>query len=182
MNSTKAELRRALQQARLALSPEERAAKSMAITNRLQAVVDWSQVSTLHFFEPIQRLGEVNISSFITGLQVNYPNLKFFTSKQFDNEWKTFSLGDQQHSTPIQFDVIIVPMLGFDHKLQRVGYGGGFYDRFLATQSQAKKIGVCFDVGRLDQIPAEAHDIPLNLIITEAAAYPNSNLYNLLAH
>lgn len=69
---------------------------------------------------------------------------------------------------PAEFDLILVPMLGFDDQLQRIGYGGGYYDKFLATQPHASKIGVCFELGRLDQpIPAEPHDIPLERVVTE---------------
>ena len=63
-------------------------------------------------------------------------------------------------------------MLGFNSKaLHRIGYGGGYYDKFLATQPQAQKIGVCFEQGKLAQIPAELHDIPLDVIITENHIY-----------
>ncbi len=171
MPATKTKLRHSLKQARLVLPPEQHAAKSAAIANRLREAVDWSAVNTLHVFEPIKRSREVDISSFISVLHAEYPNLKLFTSKQLDGVWKTFSLDNIQHSTPIQFDAIIVPMLGFDDKLQRIGYGGGYYDRFLATQPQAKKIGVCFDIGKLARVPAEPHDIPLDAIITEVTVY-----------
>ncbi len=77
-------------------------------------------------------------------------------------------IGTHGGELPEQFDVIIVPMLGFDPKtMHRIGYGGGFYDKFLATQPHAKKIGVCFDLGKVDHIETEAHDVPLDLIITE---------------
>jgi 5-formyltetrahydrofolate cyclo-ligase len=69
------------------------------------------------------------------------------------------------------FDVIIVPMLGFDTSLQRIGWGGGYYDKFLATQPKAKKIGVCYSIGEVERIPAEPHDIPLDMIMTERHTY-----------
>jgi 5-formyltetrahydrofolate cyclo-ligase len=65
------------------------------------------------------------------------------------------------------FDVIIVPMLGFDASLQRIGWGGGYYDKFLAAQPQAIKIGVCYSIGEVEHIPAEPHDVPLDMIVTE---------------
>jgi 5,10-methenyltetrahydrofolate synthetase len=65
-----------------------------------------------------------------------------------------------------------VPLLGFDTKtLHRIGYGGGYYDRFLATQSQSLKIGICFEQGKLAELPADRHDIPLDTVITETAVY-----------
>jgi len=62
-------------------------------------------------------------------------------------------------------------MLGFDKTLNRIGYGGGYYDKFLANQPDAQKIGVCFEQGKVEHIPAEPHDIPLDIIITEEKVY-----------
>lgn len=64
-------------------------------------------------------------------------------------------------------DVIIVPLIGFDRGGNRIGYGGGFYDRVLSTMPSAIKLGVAYSVQEQREIPYEAHDIKLNLIITE---------------
>jgi 5-formyltetrahydrofolate cyclo-ligase len=64
------------------------------------------------------------------------------------------------------FDCIIVPMLGADLKGNRVGYGKGFYDRFLEN-STGVKIGVVFDACLVEELESEEHDVPLDLIITE---------------
>ena len=167
MNPPKADLRRSLQRARLALSSEERQTKGTAIASNLRQVIDWSGVKTLHGFEPIERLGEVNLSDFVATLRDEYPNIQIFTSRQINKTWEIVSLTDGRPVAEPQFNVIIVPMLGFDRTLHRIGYGGGYYDRFLATQPTAQKIGVSFDLGKTNHIPAEPHDIPLDLIITE---------------
>ncbi len=65
------------------------------------------------------------------------------------------------------FDLIIVPMVGGDHFCNRLGYGRGYYDRFLDNQSSAVTIGVMPDACLLSKIPVEEHDIPLHGIITE---------------
>jgi 5-formyltetrahydrofolate cyclo-ligase len=62
-------------------------------------------------------------------------------------------------------------MLGFDASLHRIGYGGGYYDRFLADQPKAKKIGVCYEVSKVGKIPAEPHDVPLDFIVSESHTY-----------
>jgi 5-formyltetrahydrofolate cyclo-ligase len=77
----------------------------------------------------------------------------------------------QRESAPDVFDVVIVPMLGFDNDLQRIGYGGGYYDKFLAGQGGAKKIGVCFTLGLISKVPSEPHDIKLDTIVTENKIY-----------
>lgn len=172
MTKTKSELRRQLKQARLALSGEERQAKSAAIVSQLWQTLDWSQlqmqVKNLHVYEPIERLGEVDITDLVTALQIDYPDIRLFTSRQVNHSWQIVSIKDGKLVSESEFDIIIVPMLGFDDNLHRIGYGGGYYDRFLATQPRAQKIGVCFEQGHLNHaIPAEPHDIPMNIIITE---------------
>lgn len=162
MKPTKPELRQSLKQVRLQMPAKEHQLLSQAIANRLKQAIDWSKVSTLHCFEPITSLNEVDISGFVTTLRSEYPNLKVYTPKRINNVWQ---IPDHE------VDVIIVPMLGFDENLHRLGYGGGYYDRFLATQPQAQKIGVCFEAGKLNQIPVEPHDIPLDIIVTETQTY-----------
>lgn len=171
MNFAKTELRRALKKARLALSPQERQAKSAAISARLWQALDWTTVANLHCYEPIEHLGEVDITDFITALQTDYPKIQLSSSKQIGNDWKVVSITDGQSTSDTKFDVIIVPMLGFDKSLHRIGYGGGYYDKLLATQPDAKKIGVCFEQGKLNHLSIEPHDIPLDSILTEARVY-----------
>lgn len=67
------------------------------------------------------------------------------------------------------FDLIVVPVLGFDRNNDRLGLGAGFYDRFLATQPQALKIGLAYEWALLpDGLPREPHDIRLDEILTDA--------------
>lgn len=165
MNLTKPELRNLLKTKRLALSLDERASKSDLIVSNLKNAIDWSDLKTIHIFEPIRDLGEVDVSKFGCSGDL-------FTSRKIDNTWQIVSL-DGNGPVPNQFDAVIVPMLGFDSSLHRLGYGGGYYDKFLATQPQAKKIGVCFEVGHVASLPVEPHDISLDLILTEAKIYKN---------
>jgi 5-formyltetrahydrofolate cyclo-ligase len=72
----------------------------------------------------------------------------------------------------VQPAVLIIPMVGFDEAGYRLGYGGGFYDRTLA--SYAKKplcIGVGFELGRLATIHPLPHDIPMDWLATEQGLY-----------
>ena len=59
-----------------------------------------------------------------------------------------------------------MPGVAFDRKANRLGRGKGFYDRLLA-QTHALKIGICYDLQLLDEIPAEPHDIKMDIIVTE---------------
>lgn len=70
--------------------------------------------------------------------------------------------------------VLIVPLVGFDTRLSRLGYGGGFYDRTLARLRAAgpvTAIGFAFEGQRLEVIPQEPTDEPLDLIVTESSIY-----------
>ena len=67
-------------------------------------------------------------------------------------------------------DIIFVPLVGYDNHLNRLGYGGGYYDRYLEKISKFKKIfkiGLGFSFQKLKQIPINNHDKKLDLIITE---------------
>jgi len=70
-----------------------------------------------------------------------------------------------------KIDIIIVPGVGFDCKGNRLGYGGGFYDRLL-KDINSLKIGVAYEFQILKQLPTEKYDQKLNLIITEKREYP----------
>ena len=66
-------------------------------------------------------------------------------------------------------DIVIMPLLGFDRQGTRLGYGGGYYDRTLAhMRKKPKLIGLAFAAQELEVIPREAHDVPLDAIVTEA--------------
>ena len=66
-------------------------------------------------------------------------------------------------------DVVIVPGVAYDNNCYRLGYGGGFYDRFLENlKPDSKTIGIAFDLQIFDEVPKEPHDAQLDFIITES--------------
>lgn len=164
---TKAEVRLKLLAARQNLDGRAVAHKSRSITDKIERLIDWSQVKSLHCFESITRLNEVNTEPLLAFLQSKYPNIQIYTSRKINNQWQIVRLNGESDASNIKFDAILVPMLGFDDQLNRIGYGGGYYDRLLKTQPKARKIGVCFEQGRQGIIPTETHDCALDLIITE---------------
>ena len=166
MSNAKAELRAGLKRARLAMPDEAHRLASQAIVERLKQATDWSDVKSLHYFEPLGELLEPDTKGFVTYLEDTYPTLRLSTSRLINGNWEL--IGVHGGAPPAKFDVVIVPLLGFDPQTRhRIGYGGGYYDRFLATQPQAQKIGVCFEAGRVGRIPTEPHDIALDSIVTE---------------
>lgn len=93
-------------------------------------------------FYKIESLDELELSS----LKILEPT----SDKEFDNN---------------QTSICIVPGLLFDKNNNRLGYGGGYYDRFLKS-SNTYKIGICFKEFIVDRIETEEHDIKMNLVIT----------------
>ncbi|CCD29790.1 5-formyltetrahydrofolate cyclo-ligase [Candidatus Glomeribacter gigasporarum BEG34] len=73
---------------------------------------------------------------------------------------------------PAYPDLLLIPCLGFDAARIRLGYGGGYYDRTLAAlQPRPVAVGISYECGRVKQLPREAHDIPLDVILSECARY-----------
>lgn len=70
-------------------------------------------------------------------------------------------------STAPEAGVIIVPGVAFTAAGTRLGYGGGFYDRYLA-EAAGIRIGLCYDFQIVEDLPAGPHDIPMDRIVTEA--------------
>ena len=64
-------------------------------------------------------------------------------------------------------DSVLVPGIAFDKEGSRIGYGLGYYDKFLAKVPKAVKIGLCFDFQIVDKVPREEHDVPVDFIVTE---------------
>ncbi|MBN3766868.1 5-formyltetrahydrofolate cyclo-ligase [Burkholderia sp. Ac-20365] len=72
-------------------------------------------------------------------------------------------------------DLLFVPCVGFDVDRYRLGYGGGYYDRTLAAFRSAGKVpvtvGIAYEVCRTDSLEREAHDIPLDVVVTDVGWY-----------
>ena len=64
-------------------------------------------------------------------------------------------------------DVLLVPLLAFDAEGYRLGYGGGFYDRTLSFLARKTAIGVAYAGQQVTHLPREAHDHPLDAVLTE---------------
>ena len=80
---------------------------------------------------------------------------------------------DEEIISPRDLDIVITPLVAFDSQKQRIGMGGGYFDRtfsFLANRStylHPKLIGVAFACQKVDKVPANPWDIPLFAVVTE---------------
>ena len=162
---SKADLRIELKTARATMTVAEVVEKSRLIVAGVQTILNNLNFTSLHCYEPIAKLHEVDVSELF-----DMPDVTLYTSRKLGAEWHVVSVIDDIAKPDPRLDVIIVPMLGFDKNLHRVGYGGGHYDQLLAKYPKALKIGVCYEQGRLETLPFEPHDIPLNIIVTEETA------------
>ncbi len=68
------------------------------------------------------------------------------------------------------YDIILIPGVGFDRNLNRLGRGKGYFDRFL-KKTKGLRIGVCFEIQIVDFIPVDKNDIKMDVIITEKNLY-----------
>ena len=84
-----------------------------------------------------------------------------------------YGIGEPPATTSIgvhAFQAIFVPLLGFDHRGNRVGMGGGYYDRYLAN-CRPLLVGLAYERSRIPTLPALPHDIPLDAVVTEAGIH-----------
>lgn len=79
-----------------------------------------------------------------------------------------YGLPIPEEGAVVRPDVVLMPPVGFDAIGYRLGYGGGYYDRTLAALSpQPLKIGVAFELSRIETIRPQAHDIPMDYVVTQ---------------
>lgn len=193
---TKAELRRQYLQKRKALTSDQVDQRSKQISRlffRLVAERGFSNApATIHVFLPIRRQNEVDTWPIIRSIWENYSRVKLAVpltdvvehklihyplspqTALVQNRWGILepSPTGQQPLSPITFDVVLVPLLAFDQQGQRVGYGGGYYDRFLAEcRPDCLTIGLSFfePIERIEN--TEATDIPLKVCVTAESLY-----------
>lgn len=170
--SDKAVLRQKLKADRLALPADQVAAKSAAIVAQLKELIAEAKPTVVHCFETMKAKHEVDVSPMVQFLRALEPRPLQYTSRKINGWWQVVTLDGQPAYRQPVFDCVIVPMLAFDEKsLHRLGNGGGYYDRMLSQQAKALKIGVCFELGKLTDFPATSHDVPLDIIVTEAQLY-----------
>ena len=179
----KRELRKVYKLKRTSLTNTE--TLSLEIANKTLEIDIWN-LQNYHVFFPIEKHKEVDSKLIIQIVQgkdknVILPKLNL-ESKTIDSflltdstPMKTNHLGISEPFNGIQInnnqiDLVFAPLLAFDNFGHRVGYGGGYYDRYLSkVQSKLKiiKIGVGFSFQKIKNIPINKHDVKLDYIITE---------------
>lgn len=143
---------------------------------------EFIQTNIIHTYISIQKNKEVNTiplikACFERGKKVVVPKIvgdgimDHFELSSLDNlnvnKWGVPEPNDGRKFPVEDLDLVIVPMVAGDHFKNRLGYGKGFYDRFL-KRCPATKIGLLFDCQLSEsKLPVESYDIPLDILITE---------------
>ena len=81
-----------------------------------------------------------------------------------------FGIPEPQKNEKVIPDILLIPLVSFDKNLFRIGYGGGFYDRYIEKISKIKqvlKIGIAHSCQKVNKIPFDKYDKKLDVIITE---------------
>jgi 5-formyltetrahydrofolate cyclo-ligase len=76
-------------------------------------------------------------------------------------------IGNEIPARPEEVKIVIVPILAFDRRGHRLGYGAGYYDRFLSAHPHLIKIGLAFSCQEVAEVPAEQNDVRMDVVITE---------------
>lgn len=148
---------------------------SQVIMHRLFSAVSFERVRTLHTYLPIPGHNEIDTGLLVSEMYTRYPKVKLATWLDykigFESGWIDQRSAKQHIVSPQTiFDVIIVPVVAFSEQRFRIGFGGGFYDRFLAAQPNAQKIGLAYQQSQYPFEP-ESFDIKLDMIVTEERLY-----------
>jgi 5-formyltetrahydrofolate cyclo-ligase len=85
---------------------------------------------------------------------------------------------------PAIIDFVLVPGLAFDRRGGRLGYGGGFYDKLLADGLSpcAWVVAGAFECQMVEKVPADEHDMPMDVVVTENGHYPPGPLPRWASH
>jgi len=187
---TKEELRKVYLQKRISLSELEYANLNTRLVETFFNNLDLTGIQLLHSFLPLEKFKEPDTWQILHRLRSEYPKIGIYLPRVNDKNQNIESIffegshllvpgkwgiPEPVDGTPIdpgQLDMVLVPMLIFDERGHRVGYGKGFYDKFLSLcRKDCKRVGISF-FDPVDQIEdITAFDIPVQCCVTPNAFY-----------
>ncbi|KWC51687.1 5-formyltetrahydrofolate cyclo-ligase [Burkholderia ubonensis] len=178
-------LRRALSEARR--DAASRPAVNDALDARLRALLDRLAPRTVGFYWPLA--GEFDARAAVlawraaqAGRQVALPVIREQRAPLEFHAWDdTTPMREGHHRIPepasgvvVVPDLLLIPCVGFDTWLYRLGYGGGYYDRTLAAWpggSLPVTVGIAYEACKVDALPAEDHDLAMRWVVTDEETY-----------
>lgn len=180
--AAKSQLRQTLLEQRDAYAEHEREKENQRLTTKLSKLLSASTISSVCVY--VSTRDEVGTHELIDELiaqeiTVAVPKLisrEEMVAVRFPgwSEMHEGALGILSPRTAIPIapspQAAIVPGLGFSRDGTRLGFGAGYYDRWLCAR-RCLKIGVGFDFQLIDSIPAESHDVPMDIVVTPTATF-----------
>ena len=182
---TKAELRKIYLEKQKSMSPQERRGKSEAISNLFFDKFRLSRIKFLHCFVPIEKFNEIDTKLIFERVWREFPhvetivprvnfetneieNLKFSPETVLtQNQWNIHEPSHNERVETKDIDLILVPLLAFDARGFRVGYGKGFYDRLLKNcRADCLKIGLSYFAPVQEIEDAREFDVKLDFCVT----------------
>lgn len=183
----KAFLRTEYLQKRKELTQDQVDEYNNAIVENIASFLAEQSIKTIHIFLPQHSKNEIDTWKIISFLNLHFPDIQIVApriisgtkelehylltpeTELINNRWK-IPEPDPDNSTkiePYKIDVVLIPLLAFDKKGFRVGYGGGYYDRFLAQcQPDILKIGLSFFEAINEINDIDPFDVAMDYCIT----------------
>lgn len=181
-------LRKVYLEKRLSLSQQEYESRNHQLLEHLMSLLNFTQVKFLHTFLAMIDKKEVNTFSIIKTVRGLNPDILIAVSKTLPkgdlahyllNERTSIKVNNWGIPEPVEgeaadiskIDLVLVPLISFDKEGHRIGYGKGYYDRFLKKVPQAKKIGLAL-TPPLDHIPySDEMDVKLDACVSPFGVY-----------
>lgn len=175
---------------RKALSPDQLNEQSKLICTSVIKLISQQNLKNIHLFLPIGKNKEVNTWPLYHSLIISEKRTVVLSKTHWESKSLShhrMTAGDQLEESGLgipepvhdrifdinELDLVLVPLLSFDLKGHRIGYGAGFYDRFLSQcPSKTLKVGLSLVPPLASElIPTDDHDIALDLCITPDQVY-----------
>lgn len=181
-NKAKEEIRGNLRSSRKGIPQSIFLQYSKTIIDHFYDQEEYQNANTIHCYVSMNERREVNTQPLIREMlsnnkgvvvpvtQFEDQSLQHIKLNAFSdletNKWGVLEPRRGEEYQTSDIDLVIVPMVGGDEHAHRIGYGGGFYDRFLQN-IRVRTIGFCFEQNIVSSLPTEPFDVPLDKIITE---------------
>lgn len=180
VNAWRKATRASMLEQRQALPPEARQRAAETIAARLDTIVATRGITSIGLYWPIKQ--EINLLSWANNLArrenivlclpvVVEPNAPLEYWRWIEGEALArgiWNIPVPARRDPIVPDLMLAPVVGFDRAHFRLGYGGGYFDRTLASLPRRPVvIGVGYDFSALETIFPQPHDIPMDEVLTE---------------
>ncbi len=175
--------RKAALAARAAIAPEERESRSRLICSRLMTLDEVKDAEVIFSYMAIKDEADlklINEHLAAEGKKLCFPvsGKNGIMQAYAPGKWRKGFYGitepDAESSeliAPEEISLVLAPCVGFDEKGNRLGYGGGYYDRFLPDCVNAVIIAAAFEAQKMPEIAAEKLDRKIDIAVTEAAVY-----------